>query len=150
MPIIGGRYYSSLASYSPYMADQAERARLSQARQQFEQANSDLVSTLSSLSTNESQGLAQISAQEAIDRMNAEAKQKAADAANQTSDQTDQTSSVNPDNTIPSTINSTFSVTNATRLDGGSEVDLNANTITMKDGTVYDLNTGMKKVDLTV
>ncbi len=150
MPMIRGHFYSGWGSYSLYVQNQIERYRLSSARQQFEANNAGLVDTLSSVSSGQSQGLAQIAAQRAIDRMNEEAKQKAADAASQLSDSTDPNSLLPVDNNIPSTINSTFSVINSTRLDGGSNIDLNAGTITMKDGTVYDLNTGTKRINVTV
>jgi hypothetical protein len=148
--MIRGHFYSGWGSYSLYVQNQIERYRLSSARQQFEANNAGLVDTLSSVSSGQSQGLAQIAAQRAIDRMNEEAKQKAADAASQLSDSTDPNSLLPVDNNIPSTINSTFSVINSTRLDGGSNIDLNAGTITMKDGTVYDLNTGTKRINVTV
>jgi hypothetical protein len=78
-----------------------------------------------------------------IERMKAEVAAKAEKAKNTTTYDTG-------GNIIPSSKNSTFSVTGNTRLDGGTQIDMNAGTMTMKDGTVIDLTTGLKKINVTV
>lgn len=118
-------------------------AKFKAMRQDFEARASAASTAFTDTWTSQSTGSATIYAQMAIDRMNAEAKDKAAKAAAQTNYDTG-------DNVIPSTQNSTFSVTSSTRLDGGTQIDLGAGTMTMKDGTVIDLNTGLKKINVTV
>ncbi|HVX99255.1 MAG TPA: hypothetical protein VHA55_05635 [Pseudorhodoplanes sp.] len=141
MPLINGRFYSSWGRYSAYTALQIQRYRMAAARQQEEANISSLIGTINDVMTNSSQGLAQIAAQRAVDRINAETKAKTEQASSDTG--------TADDNIIPSTMNSTFSVTDSTRLDGGSQVDLNANTLTLPNGTVIDLDTGLKKIDVT-
>jgi ferric-dicitrate binding protein FerR (iron transport regulator) len=142
MPIIGGRFYSSWESYSPYTAMQMQRSHMAEARQQDESNISALVGSLGDAAASSSQGLAQLAAQRAADRLNAETKANAAKAAAAANLPVES-------DVIPSTYNSAFSVTSSVRLDGGSQINLDAGTMTMKDGSVYDLTTGLKKINIT-
>ncbi len=135
--------YSGYRQMSSWEATQAWTARRKAMRQDYESRASAASSAFTDAWSSQSTGSASLAAQASIDRMQAEAKQKAADAANTPTYDTGS-------NTLPSTINSTFSVTSSTRLDGGTQIDMNAGTMTMTDGTVYDLNTGLKKVSITV
>lgn len=134
--------YSSYRTMSPWEATQAWTAKRKAMRQEFESRVSAASSAFTDAWTSQSSGSANYAVQASIIRMQAEIKQKALDAANTTTYDTG-------GNIIPSSINSTFSVTDSTRLDGGTQIDLNAGTMTMSNGTVIDLNTGLKKIDVT-
>jgi len=134
--------YTAYRTMTPWEATQAWTAKRKAMRQEFESRVAAASSAFTDAWTSQSSGSANYAVQASIIRMQAEAKQKAADAANAPDYDTG-------GNIIPSTINSTFSVTNTTRLDSGSEINLDAGTMTLANGTVIDLNTGLKKIDVT-
>ena len=135
--------YTAYRTMTPWEATKAWSSKRKAMRQEFESRQSAASDGFTSAWTSQSSGSATYATQAAIIRMQAEAKQKAAAAEKMASYDAG-------DNIIPSSMNSTFSVTNSTRLDGGTQIDMNAGTMTMKDGSVYDLTTGLKKVSVTV
>jgi hypothetical protein len=139
MPMINGRFYSPFGHHSPYVAMLIQRYSMKAANDSAEASRNAFTSGFNNAVINQTQGLANIAAQRALDRINAETKAKAAATS---------TDSSNSDTVIPSPKNSVFSVTSSTTLDGGSQIDLNSNTLTLPDGTVVDLTTGTKKVDV--
>jgi len=137
MPMINGRFYSAFGHYSAYVSAVIQRYRMREANDRAAANVEALTSNLSDAVINQTQGLSDIAAQRALDRINAEAKAKAAKASASSSD-----------TVIPSTKNSVFSVDTKTTLSGGAKIDLKSNTLTLPDGTIYDLTTGLKKVNL--
>jgi hypothetical protein len=135
--------YTSFRQMTPWEATKAWSSKRKAMRQEFEQRQSAAADAFTGAWTSQSSGAANIAVQMSIERMKAEAIAKAEKVK----------SAPNYDtggNILPSSKNSTFSVTGSTRLDGGTQIDMNAGTMTMKDGTVYDLKTGLKKVNVTV
>jgi hypothetical protein len=128
---------------SSWEATRSWTAKRKEMREEFESRVAAATTAFNEAWGSQTSGSANYAVQSAIIRMQAEAKQKALDAAKKTDYDT------GPNN-IPSSKNSTFSVTSSTRLDGGTQIDMNAGTMTMKDGTVYDLKTGLKRVNVTV
>lgn len=128
---------------TPWEATTAWSAKRKAMRQEFEQRQSAAGDAFNTAWTSQASGAANIAVQMSIERMKAEVAAKAEKAKNTTTYDTG-------GNIIPSSRNSTFTVTANTRLDGGTQIDMNAGTMTMKDGTVIDLNTGLKKISVTV
>jgi hypothetical protein len=95
-----------------------------------------LSDTLSGLSTSQVQGMAQIAAQEALDRIQKEAADKTAanDAAS-----SDAANPVWQNAPLPTSVSA-----------GDSTIDLSGNTLTLPNGTTIDLTTGMPTLDITV
>jgi hypothetical protein len=135
--------YTAYRQMTPWEATKAWSAKRKVMRQEFEQRQSAAADAFTTAWTSDSSGAANIAVQKSIERMKAEVAAKAEQAKNATTYDTG-------GNIIPSTRNSTFSVTGNTRLDGGTQIDMNAGTMTMKDGSVIDLTTGLKKVSVTV
>lgn len=133
--------YTSYRQMSPWEATKAWSAKRKAMREDFESRASAANTAFANAWTSQSTGAAELAAQSSIDRLNAEAKEKAAQA---------KTNTPSGDNIIPSSKNSTFSVASSTRLDGGSLIDMEAGTITMPNGAVYDLTTGLKKINITI
>jgi hypothetical protein len=135
--------YTSYRQMTPWESTQAWSAKHKSMRQEFEQRQSMATSAFSDAWNSQSSGSAGFAAKAAGIRIQAEARQKAADAAKMATYDSG-------DNKIPATKNSTFSVVASTRLDGGTQINIDSGTMTMKDGSVYDLKTGLKKVNVTV
>ncbi len=128
---------------SPWEASKAWGSKYKAMREDFETRTSAAASSFTDAWTNQFSASASLAAQQSITRLQAEAKAKTEAAA--------KTNTYDAGaNLIPSSKTSTFSVTNSTRLDGGTQIDIQAGTMTMKDGTVYDLTTGLKKISITV
>ena len=83
----------------------------------------------------------EIAANAAIKRIQNEAKVKQEKLAASRADQ---------DNQPYAPKYSKFSESSSATLDGGSRIDLTANTLTLPNGTVIDLKTGIKRVNVTV
>lgn len=135
--------YTAYRQMSPWEATKAWSSKRKAMRQEFEQRQSLAGDAFNTAWTSQSSGAANIAVQKSIERMKTELAAKAEKAKTATTYDTG-------GNLIPSSKNSTFSVTGSTRLDGGTQIDMNAGTMTMKDGSVYDLKTGLKKVNVTV
>jgi hypothetical protein len=105
-------------------------------REDFESRQSTAVSAFSDASTNLASGMATITAQIALDRIQAETKQKQAAAANRVNYDTTPAA---PSITVPS----------STTLDGGSQINTDAGTLTLPGGKIIDLKTGLPKVSST-
>jgi hypothetical protein len=137
--MINGRFYSSFGRYSAYASTVIQRYRMRAANETAAANVEAVTSKLNDAAINQAQGLANIAAQRALDRINAETKAK----AKATSASTD-------DIVISAPKNSVFSIDSKTTLGGGSKIDLKSNTLTLPDGTVIDLKTGLKKVNVVV
>jgi hypothetical protein len=137
MPMINGRFYSAFGHYSAYASTLIQRYRMRAANEKAAASVQAATAVLSDAAINQTQGLANIAAQRALDRINAEAKAKAA-----------KQSASSSDTVVPPPKNSVFSVNGSTTLDGGSQINLDSNTLSLPDGTVIDLTTGTKKVDV--
>ncbi len=133
--------YTAYRQMTPWEATTAWSAKRKAMREDFETRASAAGTAFTDAWTSQSTGTAELAAQASIDRLNAEAKEKAARA---------KTNTPSGNNIIPSSKNSTFSTVSSTRLDGGSLIDMDAGTITMPNGAVYDLKTGLKKINVTV
>lgn len=126
---------------SAYQSMTAWREKRKAAQQTFE-ANAAIVnSALSAAWADQSFAMGELAARQALKRIGEEAKVR--------QDQLAATRSAE-NNQIPASKNSVFSTTDSTTLDGGSRIDLAGNTLTLSDGTVIDLKTGIKKVNVTV
>src|SRR5262245_45688486 len=123
-------------------------------------ANEEFLANVSALSdafsgaiTSQSSGAANLAAQAAIDRLNAETKAKQAKAAAAAS--ASPYPSLNPsiknvnNDQITLSDGTTIKLNSTNRLGGGSKLDLSANTLTLSNGTQIDLKTGLKKVNIT-
>jgi len=139
MPIINRRFYSAFGHYSPYVSSIIQRYRMREANNRVVASLDAFTTGLSSAAINQVQGLANIAAQRALDRSNAETKAKQAE-----------NSQGNNDIVIDAPKNSVFSVDSSTTLSGGSQVNLDSNTLTLPDVAVIDLTTCLKKVDVVV
>jgi hypothetical protein len=71
MPMINGRYYSSLGQYSPYVSLQIQRYKSAQANQRFMENVSAGASALYDAQTSLSDGMATITARIAVARVQA-------------------------------------------------------------------------------
>jgi hypothetical protein len=109
---------------------------------------SAIISKMSGAATNQVEGSAKLAAQAALDRVNAAIKVKQNAHANASSSTATKPSA-------PTSINlstgESIPIDPALTLAGGSKVNLNDGTLTLSDGTVIDIKTGLKKaVDVTV
>ena len=109
-------------------------------REDFESRNAAARSSFGNAWANQVSGAAELGAQAALKRIQDEATAKADKLAAERAG----------DITIPSTKNSVFSVDSAPTMAGGSKVDLDLGTLTLPDGTVIDVKTGIKKVSVVV
>src|SRR5689334_1610574 len=116
--------YTAYRQMTPWEATQAWSAKRKVMRQEFESRVSAAGSAFTDAWTSQSSGSANYAVQAATIRIQAEAKQKTLDAINAAN-------SDSGDNIIPSTNNSAFSVADSVRLDGGSQIDLGSNTMTL-------------------
>ena len=141
MPFIGGRFYSNFGHYSPYQSMVIQRYRMREANDRVTSSFADFSSTFSDAAVSQAQGLSNIAAQRALDRIKAETQAKLAENS--------ASNSSGSDTLVPPPKNSVFSTESSTTLDGGSQIDLKSNTLTLPDGTKIDLTTGLEKVDVT-
>lgn len=139
MPLINGRFYSAFGRYSPYQSAVVQRYRMREANKRAAAGFEAFSNSLSTVATNQIQGLANIAAQRALDRINAETKAKQAENRPSTEEIV-----------ISPPKRSVFSIDSSTTLDGGSKINLSSNTLTLSDGTIIDLTTGLKKVNVVV
>jgi hypothetical protein len=124
-----------------YESMQAWRQKRAAVQAKYEANLSNALSALETAAGDQSYGIGELAAKQALKRMSDEAKAKQEKLAAATA---------RDNNQINAPKQSVFSSDSAATLDGGSRVDLASNTLTLSDGTVIDLKTGTKKIDLTV
>ncbi len=128
-----------------YEAATAWAAKRKAARQKFEAAQTEISNKLLSVGDAQSQGLAEIVAQIALKRITEEGKAKAKKTCGAGEDRAPRSTPARPTSRIR------FSaIPRAVTLDGGTKIDLDNDTITLSDGTVIDIKTGVKKINITV
>jgi hypothetical protein len=109
---------------------------------------SALISKMSGAATNQVEGSAKLAAQAALDRVNAAVKVKQNARANASSSKATKPSAPT---SVKLSTGESIPIDPALTLAGGSKVNLNDGTLTLSDGTVIDIKTGLKKaVDVTV
>ena len=126
---------------SAYQSMTAWREKRKAAQEEFEFKMSAINSTLTAAWDDQSYAAGELAAKQAVKRLSEEAKVKQEKLAATRSTE---------DNEIPASKNSVFSSNSSTTLDGGSRIDLASNTLTLSNGTVIDLKTGIKRVNVTV
>jgi hypothetical protein len=136
--------YGSYRTMTAYESATAWAAKRKAARQKFEAEQSAVSSILLNVGDAQSQGLAEIVAQIALKRITEEGKVKAEKNAKLAEFDTEVDTGMADKN------DSVFSDSTSATLDGGTKIDLGANTLTLSDGTVIDIKTGVKKVNITV
>ncbi len=117
---------------------EAWRAKRKSVREGFEATQSAASNALLTTFSDRISAAGDLAARAALKRIQSELQEKIAER------------SASSDNLIPATKNSVFSVSATTTLDGGSKIDLQGNTLTLTDGTVIDLTTGLKKLNVVV
>jgi formyltetrahydrofolate synthetase len=143
--------FNWLPRVSFYAQSQQWAARQKALRQDADDVLSSLSDKLSDVAANQYSGTANLAAQAALDRINAAAKAKTAEAqAAAAADNPFDSSSSDDPNSVTLPDGTSVPVDTSTYLAGGSKIDLNAGTITLPDGTVIDAATGVKRVDLSV
>jgi hypothetical protein len=110
-------------------------------QEKYEAKMQDAISALQTAWTDVGYNAGEIAAKRAVKRIEDEGKAKQEKLQAKLADQNNQ-----PYRPTYSKLTETGSA----ELDGGSKVDLNSNTLTLSNGTVIDLTTGLKKVDVTV
>jgi hypothetical protein len=136
--------YGAYRTMTAYESATAWAAKRKAARQKFEAAQSEISNKLLSVGDAQSQGLAEIVAQIALKRITEEGSAKAKKNAELAKFSTE------VDTGKADISDSVFSDSTSATLDGGTKIDLGANTLTLSDGTVIDIKTGVKKVNITV
>ena len=147
---------------SAYESMSVWRAKRKAQQEKFEANMADAVSALETAQNDVSYNVGEIAAKRALKRISDETKAKQEESARQ---------AANNNNQPYKPALSRLTETGTAELDGGSKVDLNSNkltlsngtvidlttglqqsgdTLTLSDGTVIDLNTGLKKIDVTV
>lgn len=130
-------HFGWIRTPSAYESMVSWREKHAAARQDFESQMTTASSTFGDAFSNQISQSGTIAAQRALARIQAETKAKqAAQAASDT-----RNTPVDPPKVIGSTV---------TLSDGSSQIDLEAGTLTMADGSVVDLKTGTTKVNVTV
>ncbi|MGD9925297.1 MAG: hypothetical protein AB7V13_28185, partial [Pseudorhodoplanes sp.] len=110
-------------------------------QEKYEANLANVVSALQTAWVDAGYNIGQIAANRAIKRIQEEAKAK----------QEKLQAQLAAENTRPyQPTYSKITESGSVELAGGTKVDLNSNTLTMSNGTVIDLTTGLKKVDVTV
>jgi Skp family chaperone for outer membrane proteins len=110
-------------------------------QEKYEAKMQDAVSALQTAWTDVGYNIGEIAANRAVKRIQDEGKAKQEKLQAQLADQNNQ-----PYRPTYSKITETGSA----ELEGGSKVDLNSNTLTLSNGTVIDLTTGLRRVDVSV
>jgi hypothetical protein len=123
------------------------------ANQEFLDNMSAVSDAFSGAITTQFSGAANLAAQAAIDRLNAEVKAKQSKAAASASASPypslgPSITNVNNDQ-ITLSDGTKIDLDSTNRLNGGSRIDLNASTLTLSNGTQIDLKAGLKKVNIT-
>lgn len=145
-----------------YESMKAWREKRKAFQEKYEARMSDAISALQTAQNDVGYNIGEIAAKRAVKRIEDEAKAKQAKREAELADQNNQP--YKP-------IYSSLTESGTAELDGGSKINLNSNsltlsngtvidlttgmtqsgdTLTLSDGTVIDLKTGMKKIDVTV
>jgi hypothetical protein len=136
--------YGAYRTMTAYESATAWAAKRKAARQKFEAAQSEISNKLLSVGDAQSQGLAEIVAQIALKRITEEGSAKAKKNAELAKFSTE------VDTGKADVSDSVFSDSTSATLDGGTKIDLGNDTLTLSDGTVIDIKTGVKKINITV
>jgi hypothetical protein len=144
--------FNWLPRVSPYAQSQQWAARQKALNQDANDILSSLSDKLSAVAANQYSGTANLAGQAALDRINAAAKAKAAEAqaTSAADDNPFNSSSSDDSDSITLSDGTIIPIDTSNYLAGGTKIDLNAGTITLTDGTVIDAATGAKRVDLSV
>lgn len=136
--------YGSYRTMTAYESATAWAAKRKAARQKFEAAQSEISNKLLSVGDAQSQGLAEIVAKIALKRITEEGKVQAEKNAALAKLSTE------VDTSKADIQDSVFSSSGSATLDGGTKIDLDSDTLTLSNGTVIDIKTGLKKVKVNV
>lgn len=136
--------YGSYRTMTAYEATKAWAAKRKEAREKFEAQQTEITNRLLSVGSAQTEGMAEIVARIALDRITTEGKARAEKNAALAK------FSTAVDTGKADVKDSVFSDSNSATLDGGTKIDLSSDTLTLSDGTVIDIKTGVKKVDVTV
>jgi hypothetical protein len=137
MPSIQAKKFKWVRTLTARESVDAWREKRKSMRDEFETRTSAARASFDTAWANQSSGIAELGIRKALARIQAETKAKQAEKA-----------SANSANELPKSRNSVFSVDSTTTLAGGSKIDMKAGTLTLSDGTVIDLSTGVKKIDI--
>lgn len=137
MAAIQTRRFNFVRTLTARESIEAWRAKRKSIREDFEATQQAAVNALSGALSNNITAAGDLAAKAALKRVQTEINKKI-----------EELRAAKDENIIPPSRNSVFSVTSQTTLDGGSRIDLDANTLTLPNGTVVDLTTGLKKVDV--
>jgi hypothetical protein len=135
--------YTAYRQMTPWEATKAWSAKRKVMRQEFESRQSEATSALTDAMANNASGAGELAAKMAVARIEKETKAKQADAARAAE-------SAANDTTRADLYESKFSDSSSAKLDSGTSIDLSSNTLTLSNGTVIDIKTGVKKVNVTV
>lgn len=126
---------------SAYESMSAWRTKRKAFQEKYEAQLAEATSQLQTAWTDVGFNIGEIAANAAMKRIQNEAKAKQEKA---------QAVLANQKNQLYQPIYSKITEVGIAELDGGSSINLNNNTMTLSNGTVIDLTTGAKKVDVTV
>lgn len=121
---------------SAYESMTAWRAKRKAFQEKYEAKMQDAISALETAWTDVGYNAGEIAAKRAVKRMADEAKAKQEKL---------QADLANASNQPYQPTYSRLSETGSAELDGGSKIDLNSNKLTLSNGTVLDLTTGMRQ-----
>jgi hypothetical protein len=136
--------YGSYRTMTAYESATAWSAKRKAARQKFEAAQSEISNKLLSVGDSQSQGMAEIIARIALERVTTEGKARAEKNAALAKFSTE------VDTNAANKKESVFSGDAKATLDGGTQINLDTNELVLSDGTTIDIKTGLKKVNITV
>lgn len=139
MPAIQTKRFNWVRTATARENIEAWREKRKSVREGFEATQSAASNALLTTFSDRISGAGDLAARAALKRIQDAIKAKIAEQ-----------SAGSDENIIPATKKSVFSVSSTTTLDGGSKIDLDANTLTLSDGTVIDITTGVKKVNVVV
>lgn len=110
-------------------------------QEKYEARMADAVSRLQTAWTDVGLNVGEIAAKRAVKRIQEEGRAKQEKLQAQLADRNNQPYQPTY---------SKLTETGMADLEGGSKINLNSNTLTLSNGTVIDLTTGLRKVDVTV
>jgi hypothetical protein len=122
-----------------YESMKAWREKRKAFQEKYEAKMTDAISALQTAQNDAGYNIGEIAAKRAVKRIQDEAKAKQQKLEAQRADQNNQPYQPKY---------SQLTETGSAELEGGSKINLNSNTLTLSNGTVIDLTTGLKKVDV--
>ena len=137
MPSIQAKKFQWVRALTARESVEAWRDKRKTMREDFESRTGTAQASFNTVWSNQSAGVADLGIKKALARIQAEVKAKAAEKA-----------AASSAHELPKPRNSVFSVDSRATLDGGSRIDLKAGTLTLPNGTVVDLATGVKKINV--